>query len=186
MLQDDTLPGHAVSGVPQQADHLIVPQAHTVRKHILTVLKNRIAAHVCAYVTVPDVPQGDHLVAAHFRVEIAGAVQKKVRNQRLFHLEGVQQVAGLIVQQPQTVVVLDLFGGVFCPVLPVELDGQSGNAGADKVNTRRHRRDFPRCFRADLQPSQQHGQMIVRTDHLGTVLRPEQSAQNSHVLSLPR
>ena len=67
-------------------------------------------------------------------------------------MEGVQQIAGFLVQEPQAVIICDLLG---LPILiPVKPDGQGGHRAGDKADAAAYGRDIqngPYCHRTAAQ-----------------------------------
>ena len=91
-------------------------------------LKNGVFSSVQGrYRSVRYIPQRQHPVAVHFRIDIAAAIQKEIHDNGLFHLERVKQIAGFIIQQPQTVIVLDFLGAVGLTGFPIQPDRQTGD-----------------------------------------------------------
>ena len=104
-------------------------------------------------------------------VQIAVAVshKDKVPAQRALPLEGVEEVPGLLVEEPQPVVIGDLFSP---PVLgSIEPHRQRGDGPRDKFHRAAQRRDV---------------QCVGHRDHLAAQGRPQrrvQAALIEHVLS---
>ena len=87
-----------------------------------------------------------------FSAGISIAGQQVIPYQCAFPLESVQQVPGLLIQEPQAVIIRDFHGlSVLCPIEP---DGKRGHRTGDKADAAADGRDAQHCGYRDLAAAQ--------------------------------